>query len=623
MDLFSLASRLATPFRFTPDDAQAELPIGAHGAIGDGHTCALVRADGAIDWLCWPRFDSPSVFAEILDASAGGVTAIRPAQRPFESLQQYEPDTNVLWTEFRVDGQGLVRLTDYMPWRDDPRASIHEVHRRVECLEGEVELEVLFDPRFDYGLEAAVIEPSEHGVLARGKGGERLAAVLSGDAQWACGASGGVQSRIQLKQGQRRWMVLSWDAPRPAPIAAYRPYEQLRSTRHQWREWTGRIRYDGPRRESVIRSALCLKMLIYAPTGAMVAAPTTSLPEWVGGQRNWDYRFTWTRDTAMAIRAANRIGFRTEARDFFHFVRDNLDVRDGLEVMVAVDGTDVPVERCLDHLAGYRGSGPVRVGNGARDQLQLDTAGALLDAAYLYEQFGGSLTLRAWRRLRDQVELVRKRWQEPDDGIWEPRGRRRHNVHSKLMSWVAFHRGAQLASRFGDQTLQTEWNDTAELARAEILERGLDPKGRHFVNAYGDRTADAALLLIPIHELLPADHPLVQQTVAQVVAELSDGPFLHRYRIDDGVGGAEGAFVLCGFWLAEALTMAGQIDRAREVFEAHVDSANHLNLLAEELDPSSGELLGNFPQAFSHLGLINAAQRIDDALRRRDQESSR
>jgi GH15 family glucan-1,4-alpha-glucosidase len=622
MDLFSLAGRLATPFRFTSKEAQDQLPIGAHGAIGDGHTCALVRADGAIDWLCLPRFDSPSVFAQILDSERGGLTAIVPVRRPFESLQQYEPDTNVLWTEFRVADQGLVRVTDFMPWHDDPRGSIHEIHRRVECLEGEVELEVIFDPRFDYGAEAAEIDRSEHGVLARGKEGQRLAAVLSGDTSWRARDGGGVETRLQLKEGQRRWMVLSWDSPRPESIAAYRPYEQLRSTRQHWREWTRGIHYDGPRRESVIRSALCLKMLIYAPTGAMVAAPTTSLPEWVGGQRNWDYRFTWTRDTAMAIRAANRIGCRSEARDFFHFVRDNMDVRHGLEVMYAIDGGDVPDERCLDQLAGYRRSGPVRIGNGARDQLQLDTAGALLDAAYHYEQFGGSLTLRAWRRLRDQVEVVRKRWQEPDDGIWEPRGRRRHNVHSKLMSWVAFHRGAQLATRFGDQDLQSQWSDAAALARAQILEQGLDPKGRHFVNAYGDSTADAALLLIPIHELLPGDHPLVQQTVQQVVAELSDGPFLHRYRIDDGVGGAEGAFVLCGFWLAEALTMAGKIDQARDVFEAHVDSANHLNLLAEELDPSSGQLLGNFPQAFSHLGLINAALRIDDALRLRDQRSN-
>ncbi|MBW2454482.1 MAG: glycoside hydrolase family 15 protein [Deltaproteobacteria bacterium] len=616
MDLFSLGHRLATPFRFGPGEDQP-LPIGAHGAIGDGHTCALVRADGAIDWLCLPRFDSPSVFAELLDGQGGAMT-IQPACRPFESLQQYEADTNVLWTEFRVPGQGLVRLTDYMPWQDDPRASIHEVHRRIECLEGEVELALWFDPRFDYGATPAAIEPSEHGLLAKGSGSERLAAVLGGPVRWAPRERGGVATRLSLKEGERRWLVLSWDAPRPEPLAAYRPYEQLRITRQQWREWTRRIRYDGARRNAVVRSALCLKMLSYAPTGAMVAAPTTSLPEWLGGQRNWDYRFTWTRDTAMAIRAANRLGCRTEARDFFHFVRDNMDTRHGLEVMYAIDGTDVPEERCLEHLAGYRGSGPVRIGNGARDQLQLDTAGALLDAAYLYEQNGGSLTLRAWRRLRDQVELVRQHWRDPDDGIWEPRGRRRHNVHSKLMSWVAFRRGAQLASRFGHQTLQAQWAAAADEAKAEILDRGLDPDGRHFVNAYGERTADAALLLIPVHELLPADHPLVEETVRQVVAELSEGPFLHRYRIDDGVGGAEGAFVLCGFWLVEALTMAGHIDRAREIFEAHVDSANHLELLAEELNPATGELLGNFPQAFSHLGLINAAQRIDDFLRRKD-----
>ena len=623
MDLYSAAKRLNRPFVFTDEASTRALSIADHGLIGDGFSAALVRADGAIDWLCLPRFDSPSVFGALLDDENGGFTSVGPVDYPFESRQRYDPDTNVLETLFQIEGRGTIRLTDYMPWTDDPRSAVHEVHRRVQCVEGEAVVKVVFDPKFDYGRVDTTFDIDGRSALAKGASGERLGAVLGDVGQWKPRPEGGVQAVFRLKAGERGWVVISWNGSESESVLAYRPYEALRHTRHRWRDWVQQLQYDGPWRHHVIRSALLLKLLMYAPTGAMVAAPTTSIPEWIGGVRNWDYRYTWTRDIAMAVRAANLLGCNREARDFFHFVSDTLERDRELNIMYAVDGGRVPNEQTLDNLGGYRGSRPVRIGNGARDQLQLDTAGALMDAAYVYERGGGSLTARGWRRLSEVVDNVAATWAEPDHGIWEPRAGKRHNVHSKLMSWLALRRGAELAPLFGDQPLQTRWQQVAGDLHAELRVRGLDPTGKRFVAAYDHEHPDASLLLLPIHGFLPPNDDRVLRTVEWIRAELGAGPFVYRYRADDGVGGEEGAFVLCGFWLAEVLAMAGQIDEAQRVFVAHAEASNHLGLLAEEIEPGTETLLGNFPQAFSHLGLINAAARIDLALRLRDEGSRR
>lgn len=616
MDLLSAARRLSSPFVF--ERPMAQLPIGQRGLIGDGNTCALVRVDGAIDWLCLPRFDSPSVFGALLDPERGGMTAIRPTA-PFESLQRYDPDTNVLETVFKVEGQGVVRLTDLMPWTDDPRSGIQEVHRRMSCAEGAVELEVVFDPRFDYGRAETSIEIGEHGVMARAEG-RSLAAVVGNGVRWEARDAGGVACRFTLRSGQSRWMILSGDAPSPEPVAAYRPWEHLRATRLRWREWAHGVTYDGPSRHHVLRSALLLKLLMYAPTGAMVAAPTTSLPEWIGGTRNWDYRYTWTRDAAMAVRAANLVGCEREARDFFHFMRDALSHEPTLQVMYTIDGEPVPAEEELAHLSGFEGSGPVRIGNGARHQLQYDISGALVDAAHLYEHFGGSLTLGAWRRLRSVIEQVEAHWSQPDHGIWEPRHGTRHNVHSKLMCWLALERGSHIAQLFGDDAAAARWATEATRVKADVEKRGLAEGGGHYTAAYGETHPDAALLLLPTLGFGEPDDPRIRGTIDRIRAELADGPYLHRYRVDDGIGEPEGAFVLCGFWLAEALALDGRLDEAQEVFTAHAEKAsNHLGLIAEEVDPKTHAPLGNFPQAFSHLGLINAALRIDRGLTMRDE----
>ncbi|MFY0566038.1 glycoside hydrolase family 15 protein [Archangium lansingense] len=620
MDLYSAAKRMSRPFRFTNPASYREISLASRGLIGDGITCALVRPDGILDWLCFPRFDSPSVFAAILDDEKGGCTGITPAVWPFESLQRYDPDTNVLETLFRVESQGVVRIIDYMPWTNDPRATIHEVHRRIECLEGSLELDVIFDPRFRYGESETRLDREGHGLVARGALGERMVAVLDEEVRWEPrGASGGVRASIRLGRGERRWMILAWDSEHAEPVAAYRPYELLRATRQAWREWSRQLQYEGPWRHHVLRSALVLKLLMYAPTGAMVAAATTSLPEWIGGPRNWDYRYSWVRDAAMAVRATNLIGYPNESREFFYFVRDTLKRGDPLQVMYSLDGGPVPEEKLLQHLSGFQGSSPVRIGNDARDQLQFDTAGALLDAAYLYERFGGRLPLRTWALLKQVLQTTARRWREPDHGIWEPRREMRHNVHSKLMCWLAFQRGRHLARLFAEPELQEACANEAELIRNDILRNGVDPSGKHFVGFYGSNEPDASLLLLPVAGCFRACEPLVQGTIDWLRTELGAGRFLRRYRMDDGVAGPEGGFLLCGFWLVEALALSNRLDEAEKVFMFHAEAANHLGLLAEEVHPLTREQLGNFPQAFSHLGLINAAARIDLALRMRDE----
>jgi len=615
MDLYTSAHRLSQRFR----PAAGPNALGDHALIGDGASCALIGVDGSIAWLCMPRFDSPSVFAAILDPERGGTCRISPAGQDYESLQAYDESTNVLQTLFRTP-QGVAQLTDFMPWSgDDERFSVHELHRLLEVREGSIEIELVFDPRFDYGRGDTRVSPASHGALAEGPGGQRIALAFDGPVALKPDPAGGVRARFRLRAGQRVWIVLSWRQNRPEPIAAYRPFEQLRRTRRFWRRWASQLTYDGPWRHDVQRAALTLKLLQYAPSGAMVAAPTTSLPEWIGGTRNWDYRFSWTRDSAMAIRAMNLIGYGPEALRFFHFVRDCVDARGRLDIMVSIDGSDVMREEVLEHLAGHGGSAPVRIGNAAAQQRQHDILGPLLDAAYLHENTDGMASLRLWREVRHLVDSSIATIGEPDHGIWEPRSEPDHHVHSKLMTWVAVDRALRLAPLFGGDREQAIWMQAHDDLRSDILKQGYDTDAGTFVGTYGGKHVDATLLLLPIYGFLPGDDPRITRTLERVRSELGAGRFLHRYRIDDGIAEEEGAFVLCGFWLAEALALAGRLDEALEVFGDHADAANHVGLLAEQVNPESGAPLGNFPQAFSHLGLIQAAARLDLALRQRDE----
>ena len=467
--------------------------------------------------------------------------------------------------------------------------------------------------------EPPTIEVTEHGAIATGPNGERLAISITPGARFETRAAGGVEARFALRSGRRVWAVLAYGAKRPEPTARHRPFEYLRRTRRYWRGWSSRLRYDGPWRHDVLRSALTLKLLQYAPTGAMVAAPTTSLPVSADGSRNWDYRFSWTRDSAMAIRAMNLIGYGPEALEFFHFVRDCVDRRNDLDLMVSIEGKDTAAETILSHLSGHGGSGNVRIGNAAAAQIQHDITGPLLDAAWVYESSGGVISLRFWREIRHLVNRAVETRHEPDHGIWEPRCEPRHHVHSKVMNWVALDRALRLAPLFGGDREQARWMQTRNELHHEVLESGYDPTLGSFVESYGHKGVDAALLTIALYGFLPPDDPRFTQTIDRVTAELGDGPFLRRYRSDDGIDTDEGCFVLCGFWLAEALALSGRLDAALEVMQNHVGAANHVGLLAEEIDAQSRIALGNFPQAFSHLGLIQAAARLDLALRIRDE----
>jgi len=615
LDLYSSASRLGRTFAI---DGRP-LRLDQYGLVGDGRTCALIGVDGAVAWMCMPRFDSPALFASLLDAERGGSFRIAPASKRFEALQAYDTDTNVLQTLFRTD-EATVLLTDSMPLiDDDPRISVHELHRLVEAREGRARIEIRFDPRFDFGRSRTVIETAEHGLVATGESGERITLSVGASIAFRPDATGAMRGEFVARPGANTWVVLSYRAPEPEPIGAYRPFDHLRRTRRFWRNWSSQLRYDGPWRHEILRSALTLKLLQYAPTGAVVAAPTTSLPEDPSGQRNWDYRYAWTRDSAMAIRAMSLIGYQAEARGFFHFVRDTLDARGHLDLMVTVDGADVPDETIVTHLRGYHGRGPVRIGNAARDQRQHDVAGWLVDAAYLHERTGAITPLRLWRHIRRIVDQSIEGSREPDHGIWEPRQETAHRVHSKLMAWVALDRGTRLAPRFGDSREARRWRRRAQELRREILERGFNDEVGSFASVYGGREVDASLLLLPTYGLLPCSDPRVAKTMERIRKELSEGSFLCRYRDHDGIDAEEGAFVLCGFWLAEALALAGQLDEALEVFGQHLGAANHLGLLAEEVNPTDATALGNFPQAFSHLGLIQAAVRLHATLRLRDE----
>jgi GH15 family glucan-1,4-alpha-glucosidase len=615
MDLYTSAARLSRPFVVEHDVP----PLGRHALIGDGHTAALVGVDGSVDWLCMPRFDSPSVFAAMLDPERGGRFQVAPKARPFESLQAYDSSTNVVQTLFTVPDQGVACLTDFMPWLEDPRFSVHEVHRLLEVHEGSLQLEVIFDPRFDYGRGETRVEPAAHGAVATGPNGERCTLALGKDVRVEPRAEGGVVAHLHLRQGERTWAIMSWGGVQPEPVLAYRPYDHMRATRRFWRRWAGHLRYDGPWRHDVLRSALTLKLLQYGPSGAVVAAPTTSLPESADGSRNWDYRYSWVRDSAMAIRAMNLIGYPGEARGFFHFVRETIDRRGQLDLMVTIEGDEVPAEHVLDSLRGHDGHGPVRVGNAARDQRQNDITGLLLDAIALHERQGSALDLGLWRQIRVLVNQALDWVEEPDHGIWEPREDPAHHTHSKLMTWVALDRALQMAPLFGEDGPARRWRHRRDALRTQIMrEAWSDPAGS-FVSVYGGSEVDSTLLLFPTYGFLDARDPHVEATRERVRKELSDGRYLRRYRHTDGIASEEGAFVLCGFWLAEALALAGQLDEALEVFTDHQSTINHVGLLAEEVNPADGEPMGNFPQAFSHLGLIQAAVRLDLALRLRDE----
>jgi GH15 family glucan-1,4-alpha-glucosidase len=595
--------------------ADGYAPIADYALIGDGRTTALVARDGGIDWLTLPHVDSPSVFARILDAERGGAFTLQPTE-PFEAERAYVEPTNVLETTFRTES-GTVRVTDTMLLGDlHELAPLRELVRRVEGVAGEVELEWRIEPRFHYGRDGARWEQRGGHWAAQGRHG--AVAVFAWDAGAPEAGDGALGGRLRVRAGDGALIDLAHAYQEPLVVPGRGEIERrLERTVRFWREWAGRMTYDGPWRERVARSALALKLLVFAPSGAIVAAPTTSLPEAIGGGRNWDYRYTWIRDAGYTLDALVRLGYDDEAQAYLWWVMHATRLtQPELGVLYDVRGGSRVEERELDHLAGYRGSSPVRVGNGAAGQRQLDVYGSFVHTVWLYVSGGHRIDRDAGKTIAKVADHICDVWRREDSGIWEVRGAPTHFVQSKAMCWVALDRAVRLAERGSIPDAHVErWRGQAREVRAFVDEQGWDEELQSYVRAPTMRELDASLLTLPLLEWAPADDERMAKTVDAVRRELADGPLVYRYRGEDGVadGGDEGYFLTCSFWLADALARTGRVDEAAVLMDELATFANDVGLYSEELEPGSRSFLGNFPQALTHLALVNAAVTIAEA----------
>ncbi len=591
-------------------------PINEYGLIGDCRTAALVGPDGSIDWFCWPRFDSDAVFARLLDAQRGGAWRVGPIDAQGDGTMRYRPETAVLETEQRT-AHGAVRVLDAAPAPEFRRGHTR-ILRLVEGQEGEVELESFMDakPRFgevDVRTLASenVAELSADGFFGRlGVVGEGIRAEQVGTA---------IRHRFTVRPGERvaLMLVCGEGAHRACDVA-----EAIEDCERWWRRWCENFVYDGKHRDTVLRSAITLKLLTHEPTGAIVAAPTASLPEDIGGVRNWDYRYTWLRDASLTVDALLSAGQRDVAEPFMTWVCDRvgeLDDVEDLRIMYAVDGSSEIGERVLEHFDGYRQSRPVRIGNAAVDQLQLDVFGEVLNCLAICDSHGLDVTDRVWVDFRRVVGWIEDNWRRPDNGIWEVRGDRRHFVFSKVMAWAALDRGAAIGERTGDNDAD-RWRAEADELHAEVLDRGWSDRLGAFKQSYEDDVLDAANLQIPLIGFLAPDDDRVHATIDATLRELTADGLVFRYRgTNDGLPGTEGTFTMATFWLVSALAMCGRGDEARQTFDRVLSFAGPLGLFAEEIDAATGAALGNYPQAFTHLGLIGAAFDLQGARDRRSQ----
>jgi GH15 family glucan-1,4-alpha-glucosidase len=595
-----------------PDDGPPHPAISDYAIIGDCRSAALISRNGSLDWLCWPRFDSPSLFGALLDQAKGGRFAVRPVL-PFVGERRYVPDTNILETTFRTSS-GILRLTDLMPVcsEADKRRELwpqHQILRAVECLAGEVEVELVCDPRPDYARTTPRLR--DRGALGIHYEHRDTVLVLRSDLPLALSTDGGgVRGRAVLRAGERRHVSLVFSQGEPAvipPLGA--PAERkIRMSVEWWKQWAGRCTYAGPHRAAVVRSALTLKLMAYAPSGAVVAAPTTSLPEQPGGTRNWDYRYCWLRDASLTLQALFDLGYPAEAEAFLGWLIHTTRISwPELQILYDVYGRADLKERQLDRLAGFGGARPVRVGNAAEGQLQLDVYGEVLDAVYQFVQRGGRLDRATARMLIGFGDTVCRRWREPDEGIWEVRAARRQHTYSKAMCWVALDRLLRLHAAGLLRAPATRLARERAAIGEEIERRGFDAGLQSYVSVLGGDTLDASLLQLGRYGYADPASPRMRGTLAAVHARLGRNGLLYRYLEDDGLAPGEGAFGICSFWAVTAQAFGGDRRGAGEVFEHLLDYANDVGLFAEEIDPASGAALGNFPQAFTHVGLIDAA----------------
>jgi pentatricopeptide repeat protein len=606
--------------------------IENHGLIGDLQTAALV-SEGTVDWFCCPRFDSPSVFGALLDKEKGGHCTVRPAHRTHAIKQLYLPDTAVLVTRFMTEA-GAGEVIDFMPVTGTTVTCRHRLVRLVRCVRGSMTFQVEIAPRFDYGRTAHQLHITEHGAVFSAEDGTRLTVHPIREPQDArladvlTNREADLHLSLPLEAGQQRGMVLEMGADGPPPT-------EIRHDEHQrlfdetvgfWRSWLSQSRYTGRWREVVERSAITLKLMTYAPSGAVVAAPTAALPEQLGGERNWDYRFTWIRDASFSVYALLGLGFTDEARAFILWLGDRVQEQAGhggdsgpLNIMYKVDGSSDLDERILDHWEGYAGSAPVRIGNGAASQLQLDIYGEALDSIYFAQQHGFRVGHRGWTSLLTDLDWLADHWDQAEEGLWETRGGRQDFTYGRVMSWVAFDRAVRLAESNGRPSGAARWHAERDAAYEQVMAKGWNEKREAFVQHYGSDVLDSSLLRMATVGFITPQDPMWASTLDAMEQELVSDSLVYRYNPEaspDGLRGSEGTFSLCTFMYVDALARAGRIDRARLVFEKMMGYANHLGLYSEEIDPT-GRQLGNFPQAFTHLALIDSALTLNAALDRR------
>src|SRR6266849_3018194 len=610
-------------------------PIENYGIIGNMRTVALVGMNGSIDWYCYPHFDSPSIFGAILDDKKGGRFQISADSDDVRHKQFYWPSTNVLVTRFLLK-DGIAELEDFMPAglpSDSPE--YRHIYRRIRCVRGSVRMSVACRPAFDYGRQPHDTRIVAHGATFKSAS---LTLALSTAVPLKNDGRGGVSAEFVLSEGESQTFILRDDCAEggvPFPESENDAEMSLHSTVKFWQDWLSTCTYHGRWRDQVQRSALALKLLTFEPTGAIVASPTTSLPEVIGGARNWDYRYTWMRDAAFTVYAFLRLGFKNEAAAFMRWIDDyaskHARPKEPGAVVFTIQGDTKLPEQTLDHWEGYRESGPVRIGNEAVSQFQGDIYGELMDSFYLSNKYVSPTSYDVWVKVRNRLEWICENWQRPDAGIWEMRNRQEHFVYSKVMNWVALDRGLRLADKRALPADRAKWMRERDRIYEEVMTRGWNEKRQAFTQHYGSEDLDASLLIMPLVFFMAPNDPRMVSTIAAIVKDPREGglvsdSLVYRYppqpRID-GLPGEEGTFNMCSFWLVEALTRASQadaekLDHARLLFERVLGYANHLGLYSEQTGPQ-GEALGNFPQAFTHLALISAAFNLDRMLGTRNQ----
>jgi GH15 family glucan-1,4-alpha-glucosidase len=605
--------------------AMTETAIADHALIGDLQTAALVTTDGSVDWLCLPRFDSPSVFGALLDDERGGRFRIRPAGVEYTAKQSYFPDTAVLVTRFFTEA-GVGQVVDFMPPAGDTATNTHRLVRMVQCVRGRISFDVDIAPRFDYGRHPHQVRVAEGGAVFTANGTSLTVHVVRepGDEEKArvTVEDDDLHAALDLEAGDIRGVMLESAADGPPRVMRAAEIGALfDETVGFWRSWLAGSSYTGRWREAVQRSAITLKLMTHAPTGGLVAAPTAALPEQVGGERNWDYRYTWVRDASFSVHALLRLGMTGEADRFAHWMGDRIREREGsdsgpINIMYRIDGSSDLKEDTLEHWSGYRGSAPVRIGNGAAEQLQLDIYGEALDSLYAATRAGLDIPYRGWLALRRVLDWLTDNWDQPEEGIWETRGGRQAFTYGRVMCWVAFDRGIRLAVEHGLPAPLERWTAERDRVYEQVMDKGFHASREAFVQHYDTDVLDAALLRMPTVGFISGTDPRWLSTLKAMDEELVTDSLVYRYNPDaspDGLRGSEGTFSLCSFAYVDALTRAGRIDDARTAFEKMLTYANHVGLFSEEI-ALTGEQIGNFPQAFTHLSLIDAATGLNAAL---------